>query len=404
MRRGVPLLLLGIVLLLAGCTSGGWPVDDSGPLSSPTTTQSATGTPPGTTDAPDRIWSDEPIVVAITDATGSGRDFEPFVERALAYWERNATRYAGYPVEFVLRPTAAEPDVEIRIVRTIDDCSGTADAVGCAPYVTTRSAIDRPVPVEVVAGLSDESTVRVLKHELGHVLGLDHGQEPQALMSPSALVTTLPRTNATDRRRPWNDRSLRVFVNDSGAPAGARTQIDHAIGYVDRGANGTVPENVTFVRVEERWRADVVIEFADESPCGGGHGSCGRRTGVDVDGDDALEYYTRLEISLVHVDADAVAWHVAYWLGYGFGFDDPADWPPVLRDASAEERRSQWWKDDETTSAWPTVGDADSRRPTDDRGLQQGPNETNQGRLLAVGPDRPVGHATRGSAHVGTRE
>lgn len=408
MRRRITLVVvLGAVLLVAGCATGGWWSEDAGTPTTPTTVTESEGEgQTATTAAPERVWPDEPIVVAVTDTTGSTRDFEPLVREAMAYWEGNASEYLGYPVEFVLRPSATDPDVEVHLVREIDDCSGTADAVGCAPYLTARDAIDRPASVEVVAGLSDGSTVRVLEHELGHVLGLDHGQEPQSVMARSALLTTLPRANATERRLPWQTDVLRVFVDESGArsPAAARDQVDRAVAYVDRGADGTVPENASFVFVDERRRADVVISFPDESPCDGGDGSCGRRTGVDVDGDEALEYYTRLDISLVNVDADAIAWHVAYWLGYGFGFDERSDWPPVLRNASAAERRSQWWDRNGTTTASHTVGTPDSLRPPDDRGLQQRVDETDQGRLLAIGPDGTVGHAVGSDALVGARE
>ncbi|MFT4891951.1 MAG: hypothetical protein ACI9YT_002889 [Halobacteriales archaeon] len=358
-------LLVVLLVLLVGCTGGVFSSGNDSPT--PTTTASVAGPTPTTTesataarttadDATGRIWPDEPIVVAVEDVTGGGRDFPPLVRAALDYWEGNASRYAGYPVEFVLDPDATDPDVEIRIVRDITDCDGPGDTIGCAPYVTARERIDRPVTVQVVAGLSDESTVHVIKHELGHVFGLDHGDAPRDVMAPGTLVTTLPQPNATERAVPWKDDTLTVHVNDSGVTErdAVRDQIRHAVRYYDRGAGGTVPGNVSFEFVDDPERADVVISFPDEMPCGEGDGSCGRRIGVDEDGDGALEYYTRLEISLIDVDVQATGWHVGYWLGFAFGFEEASDWPEPLGNASADERRSDWWNDDAraVATAW----------------------------------------------------
>ena len=416
-RALLPVLVVVLAVVLAGCTVVLPAADEPPtttvtdtvatptPVSSPTTAGHGTG--PRTTAEPGRIWPDEPIVVAIEDATGDDRDFAPLVRAGLEYWAGNASRYAGYPVEFVLEPDAADPDVEIRIVRDITDCDGTGDAIGCAPYVTDRERIDRPVTVQIVAGLSDESTIHVIKHELGHVLGLDHGDPPQDVMAPGTLVTTLPKANATDRAMPWKDDTLTVHVDDSGVADrdAVRDQIRHAVRYYDRGAGGTVPENVSFEFVDDPERADVLISFPAEMPCGEGDGSCGRRVGVDEDGDGALEYYTRLEISLTNVDVEATGWHVGYWLGYAFGFEEPSDWPEPLRDASSDERRSDWWNDDDDEIA--AVG-----RPTtlvqsllaDDGGLQQRAEEANQWRFRSIGPDGASGRAVPGQFAVGAGE
>lgn len=410
-RSFLPVLAVVLVVVLAGCTVV-LPSADESPtrtatetVTTPTPTTAGNG--PTTTVDDGRIWPDEPIVVAVEDATGSDRDFVPLVRPALEYWQGNASRYAGYPVEFVLEPDATDPDVEIQIVRDISDCNGTGDAIGCAPYVTNRERIDRPVTVEIVAGLSDDSTIHVIKHELGHVLGLDHGDAPQDVMAPGTLVTTLPKTNATDRAMPWKDDTLTVLVNDSGVTDGdaVHDQIRHAVRYYDRGADGTVPENVSFEFVDDPERADVVISFPEEMPCGEGDGSCGRRIGVDEDGDGALEYYTRLEISLTNVDVEATGWHVGYWLGYAFGFDEPSDWPEPLREASPDERRSDWWNDDEGTVA--AVGRLTTRGPSlpaDDGGLQQRPEESDQGRLRSIGPDGTPGRTVGGRFAIGAGE
>jgi len=281
------------------------------------------------------------------------------------------------------------------------------DVAGCAPVPGSPAGIARPETVEVRTGLSDESTVQVLEHELGHALGLDHDDAPQPLMAPMAQLTTLPQPDASERALPWQAPELSVYVEYDTAsdPTVARTQVGHALDYFERGAGGTAPENVTFVATRNRTAADVVVRFRDRA-CEHDRGSCARRAGLDPDGDGALEYYTRVEIALVDLDPDAVAWHVAYWLGYAFGFEDRADWPGPLRNASGAERRSEWWADDADPTRTPAgaIGDHPSSGLADDRGLEEGCEESDEGRLLAVGPDGASPRAVRGGFAVGAGE
>jgi hypothetical protein len=353
-------LLLVALVVLAGCIAF-----SGSPTSGPDAPAPAVTDP---NDVDDTRESSA-LVVGI-DAPGS-RTFEPPVRRALAYWERNAERYADAPMTFRLAPDAADPDVTVAFVPTIDDCGAHGHTAGCAPLLTDSATAD-DAEVRVLDDLSNASTSLVVEHEIGHVLGLDHGDAPQAVMAPRTTLTTRPEPDASERALPWASSTLSVFVerrtgsNASGtestvggrtAPgdrtAGDRTaagergvrgeQIEHALDYYARGAGGTVPENVSFERAASPANADVVVRFAEHSPCGSDRGSCGSVLGTDPDGDGALETHTKLTITLTDLDGEAVGWHVARWLGYGFGLDG-REYPPVLREsASYGERRSAWW-------------------------------------------------------------
>ena len=297
---------------------------------------------------PDNPYHGDELVVAV-GTENTSREFGPVLEEALEYWERNDERYLDYSVNFTVAPDASDPDLRVVFSPTLARCGEVTNAAGCAPQVTNPAQTAETVEIQVLANLSDESTARVVEHELGHALGLGHDDEPRNLMHAHAVLTTLPTPNATDRRFAWSDPTLAVFLDtDDLSPterAAVREQVGHALDYYDRGAAGSVPTNVSFELTENPQQADVVIRFPETSPCGLGPGSCGSVLGADSDGDGALERYSHVEISLTDLDTDAVGWHVARWLALGFGIETESEYPPPLREeTSYEERREEWWR------------------------------------------------------------
>jgi len=308
----------------------------------------ATGTLEPAVDPRENPYGEETLTVALDARNVSeGRDVRPVVREALAYWEANADRYAGYPIEYELLDGSdtSDADVVVRFVTEIRDCGHEQQVAGCAPYVTD-GPVPRPAVVRVQTGYDDDSTRLILEHELGHTLGLGHDDAPSRVMSGQTLLTTEPKTDAADREFAWNDSTLSVYV-DYGPVAdreATERQVAAALGYFEDGAVGTVPENVSFVRSDDPRTADVVVRFTEESPCGVAPGSCGRVGGFDPDGDGRLETYSRLSITLADLDTDAVAWHVARWLGLGLGLEE-GEYPDPLRDSTSyEDRRSEWWR------------------------------------------------------------
>lgn len=299
---------------------------------------------------PDNHWQQSVLTVSYETPADEDRDYEPLVHRALAYWTEHSEQYAGYDVGFRLAEAGETADVNVRFVDAVGDCGSDAavEAAGCAPRLTDSRQVDRPVDVAVRTGLSDTSTVRVLKHELGHTLGLSHGDDP-AVMDAHVEVTTVPQANASERASPWTTDDLVVHVDLESVPAGARDDAERQVGaalhyYMD-GAEGTVPANTTFYRGDSPENADVTVEFVDRHPCRSSAGSCGRVAGDDPDGDGVVEYHDRLDVTLVDLDPDAVAWHVGRWLGRGFGHVHDGEYPEPLRgNASYGDRRSVWWK------------------------------------------------------------
>jgi hypothetical protein len=299
---------------------------------------------------PDNHWRSNVVAVSYEPPAGDDRDYRRLVHRAAAYWTENSQRYAGYDVGFRLVDSVESADIHVRFIGSVSDCGAhsSEDTAGCAPVLTDPRQVDRPVDVRVRTGLSDDSTVQVLKHEFGHTLGLRHGDAPTEVMQAYSALNTVPKPNATDRELPWADGELLVYADYESLPEGerdeARRQVRAAFGYYADGADGTVPENVTFYAVDAPEDADIVIAFDGTDTCRSGPGSCGTLSGEDEDGDGALEYYDSLRIVLVDLDSEVIGWHVGRWLGTGFGHTEESEYPePLRRSASYEERRSDWW-------------------------------------------------------------
>ncbi|WP_101294050.1 zinc metalloprotease [Halegenticoccus soli] len=359
LRAALIPVALAAALVFAGCVLPvpvGGPSDSVGPTETPSASRgddaAGGGSPGAETPTPTPVeprpspWGDEPIVVAVENPGEPGRDFVPLVRDATAYWEENAERFAGYPVSYRVEPDAEDPDVVVRFVDDVRECGDAHEAAGCAPLVTDERQVadSDPLPVYVKTGLSNDSTRLVLKHELGHTLGLTHDDAPREVMRGASVLYTEPRPNATERAFPWRDGTFAVYVDTANAsdPEEAREQIGHVLEYYERGADGSVPDNLTFRTVDSPDEADVVVRFGDESTCP--TGSCAATAGPDVDGDGAIEYYTRLRIVLAGVDTEAVGWHVGNWIAYGLGAEEQRERPEPFRDASYEERRGEWWR------------------------------------------------------------
>jgi len=125
--------------------------------------------------------------VAVEDASTSDLDLTANAGEALEFWAAESEGYAGFPVDFWL--VESEPDI---LIRYADDPAGCEDVagfdssrvLGCAPRLGPETAVPDPVVARVVAGGRPYGSVRVTtKHEIGHILGLGHEDDPREIMS-----------------------------------------------------------------------------------------------------------------------------------------------------------------------------------------------------------------------------
>lgn len=356
------------LVLLAGCSGA---IQDTTPTSTRSTTTSSVETTTTTSAASTTIettaettttvrqaeienpWSKQNVTVAVSNTVNQSRNVAPLVDETLAYWNDYASEYGDYNVTFVSTTNTYNADIVVKFVTRITECDGEAtnSTVGCAPNLDPWDTPDDPAHVRIVAGYSNKSTLQILKHEFGHVLGIDHGEEPMPTMQAIGQFRHLSQPDVTDRPVPWQNSTLSIYTNVETLPDhdrdDAREQIQHVLDYYDAGADGAVPQNVSFVRTTNRSAADVQIRFPDDAfDCAGERmreGSCGSSWAYNTDTDDAPEYFSSYSIRVRGLDMDAVGWHVGYWLASAMGLNED-EFPAPFVDAGHHDRRSEWWE------------------------------------------------------------
>lgn len=148
----------------------------------------------GCGDVADNPWGEKEIEVAVVN-TMSDRDYAPQVNESLRYWNEYGSRYGDYNMTFRYVTDSDDADLIIRVVPTITSCPNAADPIACSPFIESNTTVTSTQYVDIETGFTNETTVLILKHELGHVLGIDHGEEPMPLMAHQRTVTALPQSH-----------------------------------------------------------------------------------------------------------------------------------------------------------------------------------------------------------------
>lgn len=352
-------LVLAVLLLSAGCVAdpGVSIAGEADPVRNPgvepiefdpygdSTDENGSG-PRTVSSIPENPWGTERVTVGIEapEPEANASDYRAIVADSVEYWNANDHRYGEYEATFELDANATEPDVVVRFTSTVR-CRGEPGWIGCAPVLDGTSAVEERTTVLINSEYDDATVQRTVKHEFGHLLGIQHGEAPMPLMETNDSTGVRVETNAERRSNPWREDVIEVYVETDGVgerrATAVRQQVGQAVAYYDRGAEGAVPENVTFRRTDTRADAEVVVLFQDDPRCRDGPGSCAEINGVDTDRDGAVEYYSGSTIVLSRVNAEAVGWHVGYWMGEAMGASSREELPPAFR--SGAKRTGDWW-------------------------------------------------------------
>lgn len=335
-------------------TDGGTATDTetatTAPVSPTDVMQAArTATPTPDVEPADNPWGQDTVTVALVTDDHDEIDYRTALGGAIDYWN-NHTQYGDYTVEFVGIEDADESDVRVEIRDSVESCGieHNDSVLGCAPLLTDGSRADPPATVTIEAGYNQQSTEEVMIHEFGHVLGIEHGEQPEAYMKPTNTVYQLAQPNASERGYPWQATEFTFYAATDDLRESdrddARDQIEHVIDYYNRikDEDPAVPSNVSVSWADNRSAANVVVEFRDQLPTGERQGSTLSQFGFDPDGDQAIEYYTNVTVALSDIDTEAIGWHTGYWYGQALGLNESA-LPAPFRNADARDRRDDWW-------------------------------------------------------------
>ncbi|QKG91624.1 Ig-like domain repeat protein [Halorubrum salinarum] len=247
------------------------------------------------------------------------RNVSGVVAAATGYWERNDERYLGYPVAYERVADADAADVILRFER-VERCGVEDDDAryfGCADLLVDEPRT--PMTATVDPRISDAEMNSTIIHELGHVQGLEHGDEPAGLMNATSTLATNSPVKVHLR---GDDGAVTGPVEDEVAAA-----LDHFAARDDVvGNDGFAWE---FVDSARDAHLQITYDERGEVCFADGGGSC------TVDG----EYYGQQDVRLEELDEEVVAWHVG------------ASLAPVLLDEVPPELTGE--ADRREREAWP---------------------------------------------------
>ena len=133
------------------------------------------------------VFADGTTTVRIVSESDTDHDLERNARESLEYWEEHSMEYVDFPVEFAVVDDES-PDISIEYVDEPSRCAAVENfserVLGCAPVIRPGRRFRGTATAIVVAGARPFGKIRITtKHEIGHILGLGHDDEPQEIMS-----------------------------------------------------------------------------------------------------------------------------------------------------------------------------------------------------------------------------
>lgn len=336
---------IAVMIILAGCGGGATSTDTAAPTqtqtSTPTATPTATPAPP-----PDNPYESDPVIVGIENPTN--RSYAPLVREAIEYWQTDASEYREYSANYSIQPDAPAPDLTIRFVDEIYSCGQELgnNILGCAPY---PDGISQYGGNEVLiergdngGNYTDASLLSTIKHEFGHLYGVEHGEQPMPLMDEASVANLTAQPNATERAIPWQYDTLQIYVDEESFASSTQDELDrqvnNTLAWFNEG-KGTTPEGLTIEQTQDRTEADIIVTSGSVS-----EGYLSRVEGIygrDTDNDGALEYYSNATFIIdPQVDAHDFGWHIGFLMEYVVNPDKRSE---PFTDPEGGERRD-WWE------------------------------------------------------------
>jgi len=272
-------LLLAISVALAGCV-GGENLDD---------TEEYDGS-----DELDHPYGSPEIDIYIDDSQAA-YDVDDEVTSALTYWESNAETYLSYNVSYTIVENEADADKILKFTE-VDRCGKSLpeddEVHGCADLIGDQAP--QQVNGEVKYDLARPQMERTIKHELGHMLGLTHADEPAEIMQTHSLLN--------------NTNTVNIYIGSgeqTGTPHTAADDIEAAFTYFNDHPDKAVDGEIEYQFVENSKNAQITINYRLNTE--GCHREFDRGGSCLVSG----EYSGQHNIQLANLDSEVTAWHVA---------------------------------------------------------------------------------------------
>ncbi|TQQ79907.1 hypothetical protein EGH24_10520 [Halonotius terrestris] len=162
-------------------------------------------------DGTRHLFAGDTVPVRIADQGTTDHDVETNAREALDFWTAESTQYTGFEIDFEVVESDARMAIEY--VDSPERCSNvenySEDVLGCAPLIEPGQRYSGTATAVVVAGSRPYGQIlTTTKHEIGHILGLNHDDAPAEIMSnrpEDRIPLYAERLSIWERSRAAND-------------------------------------------------------------------------------------------------------------------------------------------------------------------------------------------------------